>query len=101
MPATIKTSPELKFLTARKIALDLDEISKNFLCVAWDTRGYGESDDYEGPLDFNDVLEDLKKVILFFKKDKAHILGLSMGGQIATLFYEKYPLSCGISQTIL
>jgi len=70
---------------------NLPEISKNFLCVAWDTRGYGESDDYEGPLDFNDVLEDLKKVILFFKKDKAHILGLSMGGQIATLFYEKYP----------
>ena len=30
---------------------------KEFLCVAWDTRGYGESDDYEGPLDFNDVLK--------------------------------------------
>jgi len=65
--------------------------SKQFLAVALDTRGYGESDDYNGELDFNDVLDDLKKVIDFFDKDKAHIVGLSMGGQIATLFYNKYP----------
>ena len=65
--------------------------SKQFLTVALDTRGYGESDDYNGELDFNDVLDDLKKVIDFFEKDKAHIVGLSMGGQIATLFYNKYP----------
>jgi pimeloyl-ACP methyl ester carboxylesterase len=56
-----------------------------------DARGYGDSDDYYGELDFNDVLDDLKKVIDFFDKDKAHIVGLSMGGQIATLFYNKYP----------
>ena len=65
--------------------------SKQFLSVALDTRGYGDSDDYKGELDFNDVLDDLKKVIDFFDKDKAHIVGLSMGGQIATLFYNKYP----------
>ena len=65
--------------------------SKKFLSVAWDTRGYGESDDYDGELDFDDVLDDLKKVIDFFEKSKVHIIGLSMGGQIATLFYDKYP----------
>ena len=65
--------------------------SKQFLSVALDTRGYGDSDDYKGELDFNDVLDDLRKVIDFFDKDKAHIVGLSMGGQIATLFYNKYP----------
>ena len=65
--------------------------SKQFLSVAVDARGYGDSDDYNGELDFNDVLDDLKKVIDFFDKDKAHIVGLSMGGQIATLFYNKYP----------
>jgi|TARA_B100001769_G_scaffold200164_1_gene160073 3-oxoadipate enol-lactonase len=64
--------------------------SDKFLSVAWDTRGYGESDDYEGALKFDDILDDLKKVLDFFNKDKAHIVGLSMGGQIATLFYEKY-----------
>ena len=65
--------------------------SKNFLTVAWDTRGYGDSDDYNGELDFDNILDDLKKVIDFFKKTRAHIVGLSMGGQIATLFYDKYP----------
>ena len=65
--------------------------SKNFLTVAWETRGYGDSDDYNGELDFDNILDDLKKVIDFFKKTRAHIVGLSMGGQIATLFYDKYP----------
>ena len=37
--------------------------SKKFLSVAWDTRGYGESDDYIGSLNFQDVLDDLKKVL--------------------------------------
>ena len=70
---------------------NLTEISKSYLCVAWDNRGYGQSDDYEGSLNFNDVIEDLKKIIIYFKKSNAHIVGLSMGGQIACLFYEKYP----------
>jgi len=70
---------------------NLQYFSKDFLSVAWDTRGYGESDDYDGPLKFEDVVEDLKKVITHFKKTSAHIVGLSMGGQIACLFYQKYP----------
>jgi 3-oxoadipate enol-lactonase len=70
---------------------NLKFFSTYFLSVAWDTRGYGESDDYSGDLDFEDILDDLKKVINYFNKDKVHIVGLSMGGQIATLFYEKYP----------
>jgi pimeloyl-ACP methyl ester carboxylesterase len=65
--------------------------SKKYLSVAWDTRGYGESEDYNGDLNFEDILDDLVKVFKYFNKDKAHIVGLSMGGQIATLFYEKYP----------
>ena len=36
--------------------------SEKFLSVAWDTRGYGESDDYEGDLNFEDVLDDLVKI---------------------------------------
>ena len=69
---------------------NLDFFSNYFLSVAWDTRGYGDSDDYNGNLNFEDIIDDLKNVIKHFNKDKAHIIGLSMGGQIATLFYEKY-----------
>ena len=72
---------------------NVEFFSSKYLSVAWDTRGYGESDDYLGSLNFQDVLDDLKKVLKYFNKDKAHIVGLSMGGQIATLFYEKFPES--------
>tara|TARA_B100001027_G_scaffold4626_1_gene3020 strand:+ start:253 stop:1047 length:795 start_codon:yes stop_codon:yes gene_type:complete len=71
--------------------LNLPILSKHFLCVAWDTRGYGESEDYEGELSFDDIINDLLKLYKYFDKDEAHIIGLSMGGQIACLFYEKYP----------
>ena len=33
--------------------------SKHYRTVAWDARGYGQSDDYEGPLDFNAFARDL------------------------------------------
>ena len=71
--------------------LNFPILSKHFFCVAWDTRGYGESEDYEGDLSFNDIINDLLKIYKYFDKEKAHIIGLSMGGQIACLFYEKYP----------
>ena len=40
---------------------NLDYFSKDYHAIAWDTRGYGESDDYDGDLIFDDILEDLKK----------------------------------------
>ena len=71
--------------------LNFPVLSKHFFCVAWDTRGYGESEDYEGKLFFNDIINDLLSIFEYFNEKKAHIIGLSMGGQIACLFYEKYP----------
>ena len=71
--------------------LNIQILSKHFLCVAWDTRGYGKSEDYEGELLFEDVINDLLSIYKYFDKKKAHIVGLSMGGQIACLFYEKHP----------
>ncbi len=71
--------------------LNLPVLSKHFLCVAWDTRGYGESEDYKGKLLFKDIIKDLLSIYKYFDKRRAHIIGLSMGGQIACLFYERYP----------
>ena len=71
--------------------LNLPVLSKHFLCVAWDARGYGESEDYKGKLLFKDIIKDLLNIYKYFDKRRAHIIGLSMGGQIACLFYEKYP----------
>ena len=65
--------------------------AKHFKVIAWDTRGYGLSDDYVGPFKFTDVANDLLRVIDFFKSDKVHLVGLSMGARIACWFYNQYP----------
>ncbi len=62
-----------------------------FCAAAWDARGYGDSDDYDGPLSFTDIANDLEKVISAFAVNKAHIIGTSMGGRIALEFYAHYP----------
>ena len=41
----------------------LSEFGRHFHAVAWDARGYGDSDDYDGALDFGDFAIDLARVI--------------------------------------
>ncbi len=62
-----------------------------FHALAWDARGYGGSDDYEGPLDFSDFARDLIRVLDHFGARKAHLCGLSMGGRIAQDFHALFP----------
>lgn len=69
----------------------LPVFAKHFHALAWDARGYGDSDDYEGPLDFSDYARDLVRVLDHFGAAKANLAGLSMGGRIAMDFAEKYP----------
>jgi 3-oxoadipate enol-lactonase len=64
---------------------------KHFHAVAWDARGYGKSDDYDGPLDFGDFGADVLRLLDHFKVEKAHLCGLSMGGRIAQDFYPRHP----------
>ena len=66
-----------------------------FKAVAWDARGYGDSDDYDGPLDFSVFVADLLRVLEHFKAAKAHLVGLSMGGRIARNFALRYPERVG------
>ena len=69
----------------------LQAIADTFHAVAWDARGYGESDDYEGPLSFADFSGDLVRLLDHFGVARAHLVGLSMGGRIALDFYERHP----------
>ena len=48
----------------------LPEFAAHFTAVAWDARGYGASDDYDGPLAFDDFVADLERVINWFGKPK-------------------------------
>jgi 3-oxoadipate enol-lactonase len=65
--------------------------SQHWRAVAWDARGYGESDDPDGPLDFGDFSEDLVRVLDHFEARQACLVGVSMGGRIALDFYGRRP----------
>jgi len=62
-----------------------------YRAVAWDARGYGLSDDYDGPLNFEDFSQDLARLLDHLAVEKAHLVGLSMGGRILQDFYPRYP----------
>ncbi|WP_198586015.1 alpha/beta fold hydrolase [Pararhizobium haloflavum] len=72
-------------------AEQISQLARHFHVVAWDARGYGGSDDYDGPLEFSDYTHDVIRVLDHFGAAKAHIAGLSMGGRIAMDLAEKYP----------
>ena len=46
----------------------VEAFSEQFHTVAWDARGYGNSDDYEGALEFEDFSRDLLALIDHFVK---------------------------------
>src|SRR5580658_7217231 len=58
----------------------LPACAARFHAVAWDARGYGLSDDYPGPLSYDDFCHDILRVLDHFGARKAHLVGLSMGG---------------------
>jgi 3-oxoadipate enol-lactonase len=69
----------------------LQVVGERFLAAAWDARGYGSSDDYEGPFSPETVAGDVARVLDFFGVKRAHLVGLSMGGRISQEFYHRYP----------
>jgi 3-oxoadipate enol-lactonase len=61
----------------------LPAFAPHFACAAWDARGYGASDDYDGALAFDDFVNDLLRVLDHLGVGRGHLVGLSMGGRIA------------------
>ena len=63
-----------------------------FKAAAWDARGYGDSDDYDTPLNFRDhFVGDVLRAAEYFGARKMHLVGLSMGGRIARNFALRFP----------
>lgn len=69
----------------------LQVFGARFTAAAWDARGYGDSDDYDGPLAFADFSADLARVLDCFGAERAHLVGLSLGGRIARDFALRHP----------
>ncbi|MFE0017916.1 alpha/beta fold hydrolase [Mesorhizobium sp. NPDC059054] len=69
----------------------LDVLAAEYKAVALDCRGYGDSEDYEGPVTLDILAQDVLRVMDYFGAERAHICGLSLGGRIAQRFYAHYP----------
>ena len=65
-------------------------LSNRYCTVAWDARGYGDSDDPVNPLKFSDFADDLNALLDHLGVQAAHLVGLSMGGMIAQDFYGRH-----------
>jgi 3-oxoadipate enol-lactonase len=63
-------------------------LSKRYRVVRYDLRGYGRSQAPTGP--FSHV-EDLRALLDFLKIDRATIVGLSLGGMVASDFALEHP----------
>lgn len=61
------------------------EFAKKYRVIRYDCRGYGYSDMPKGGVEFLHA-EDLLKLMDYLKIKKTHLVGLSMGGFIATDF---------------
>lgn len=65
-------------------------LSPQFTTIAWDARGYGDSDDSDGPRAFSDFGDDLARLLDDLDIDRAHLVGLSMGARILMEFAPRH-----------
>lgn len=69
----------------------VDEFSKDYLCISYDIRGLGESPAGDGQFTMESFIDDLEMVIDELKLNKPVLCGLSMGGYISLRALERMP----------
>lgn len=88
----------------------IDELSKNLKTVAIDNRGVGRSDDPDEDFLIKTMADDMVGLMNALEIERAHVLGISMGGSIAQEIVINYPemveklvlcaCSCGGSKSV-
>ena len=66
-------------------------LSQDYRLLQYDCRGQGQSDHPPGPYTMEKHADDLAGLLDFLEVDKAHIAGISYGGEIAQAFVLAYP----------
>jgi len=72
----------------RSWEMQMRHFGQRYRCITWSTRGYPPSDVPEKPTSYSQAraADDILAILDHLKLDKAHIVGLSMGG-FATLHF--------------
>lgn len=66
-------------------------VRNGFRVLAYDLRGHGESEWRDEEVTIDTYAHDLNRLLQKLSIEKAHIVGLSMGGAIAQAFYRAFP----------
>lgn len=69
----------------------VDDLAERFRVVRYDTRGHGRSPVPEGPYDIDDLADDLLQLLDALGVDRAHLVGLSLGGMTAMRLAARNP----------
>ncbi|KPK29626.1 MAG: hypothetical protein AMJ66_10180, partial [Betaproteobacteria bacterium SG8_40] len=69
----------------------IDLLKGSHRVLAFDTRGHGKSDAPKGEYTLDQLVEDARGLLDEAGVEKAHWVGLSMGGMIGMMFELKYP----------
>jgi len=69
----------------------LEDLSDDFMVVAWDAPGAGASSDPPATFTMTDWAQALGRFLNVISIERAHVLGMSWGGVLAQEFYRLYP----------
>lgn len=72
-------------------AFQVADYAKEFRCISLDPRGAGESDKPEGPYSTELVADDVAAFMQAIGVERAHVMGLSLGGAAGIWLAAKYP----------
>src|SRR5215207_10050773 len=66
-------------------------LSNRYRCLRYDTRGHGRSPVVDRPVTIEDLADDLAGLLDALGVERAHIVGLSLGGMTAQAFGARHP----------
>jgi 3-oxoadipate enol-lactonase len=69
----------------------VDALAMHFQVIQFDNRGVGQSDQPDVLYSIEMMADDVEGLMQALQLQQAHLIGYSMGGQIAAKFAEKYP----------
>ena len=77
-------------------------LAENFTCISYDLRGHGDSPITPMPFGLDDLVDDLETLRKKLGIDKAHVIGISLGGMIGPAYARAHPgrvISLGLLST--